>query len=227
VLSQVIAARELLAALVALKGLLAGVERAVVTLKVFLAAEAAVAELADEGLGRVLSQGLLATPAVNWSVDGSRGTFGARGDVRVGLGGGILGRILGLNSVSFTGSGSIHDGCHDAGFLLVRLLGTLHLVLVIRASSGGRWAGQSEVESLVVVKAQLLVAEAAAVAKRDNRRSSAGTRTTTIEGVVTTKVDKAVNKVLLRLDIRKILKEGSSGQRRSEVESGLNRSSEC
>jgi hypothetical protein len=55
-LSQVVAARELLTALVALKRLLLGVERAVVSLEVLLATEASVAEITDEGLGRVLGQ---------------------------------------------------------------------------------------------------------------------------------------------------------------------------
>ena len=63
VLGEVVRAGELLAAVGALKGLLVSVERAVVALEVFLAAEATRAESADEGLGRVLSQGLLAATA--------------------------------------------------------------------------------------------------------------------------------------------------------------------
>jgi hypothetical protein len=49
-LSQVVASGELLAALVALERLLLGVQRTVVALEVFLAAEAAVAEITDKGL---------------------------------------------------------------------------------------------------------------------------------------------------------------------------------
>jgi hypothetical protein len=60
VLAEVVAAAELLAAVGALEGLVVSVEGAVVTLEVLLAAEAARAESADEGLGRVLSKGLLA-----------------------------------------------------------------------------------------------------------------------------------------------------------------------
>jgi hypothetical protein len=63
-LSQIIRARELLATLVALKGLVLSVKRAVVTLQVFLATEATRAQGADKGLGWILSQGLLATAAV-------------------------------------------------------------------------------------------------------------------------------------------------------------------
>lgn len=64
-LGEIVTAGELLAALVALEWLVMGMERSVVTLEVFLAAEAAVAELADEGLTWVFSQGLLATSTVD------------------------------------------------------------------------------------------------------------------------------------------------------------------
>ena len=60
VLGQVVTARELLTTVGALEGLVVGVERAVVALEVFLATEAARAESADEGLGGILGQGLLA-----------------------------------------------------------------------------------------------------------------------------------------------------------------------
>lgn len=70
VLSEVVTAGELLATLVALKWLVLGVERAVVTLKVFLTTKATRAQSADEGLRGVLSQRLLAAPAVDR--DGSR-----------------------------------------------------------------------------------------------------------------------------------------------------------
>jgi hypothetical protein len=63
VLAEVVGARELLTAVSALERLVVGVERTVVTLEVFLATEAAGAESADEGLGRVLGQGLLAATA--------------------------------------------------------------------------------------------------------------------------------------------------------------------
>jgi hypothetical protein len=64
VLGEVIAAGELLAALVALKGLLLGVERAVVSLEMLLTTKASVAKIADESLGGVLGQRLLAATAV-------------------------------------------------------------------------------------------------------------------------------------------------------------------
>src|SRR6266566_1759212 len=60
VLRQVVRPGELLAALMALEGLLLRVEGPVVPLKMLLAPESAVAELAHEGLGRILRQGLLA-----------------------------------------------------------------------------------------------------------------------------------------------------------------------
>lgn len=63
VLAQVVGAAELLAAVGALEWLLVGVERAVVALEVLLATEAARAESADEGLGWVVSEGLLTAAA--------------------------------------------------------------------------------------------------------------------------------------------------------------------
>jgi len=64
-LCQIVAARELLATFVAFEWLVLSMEGAVVTLEVLLAAEAARAELADEGLGWVFCQGLLATSSVD------------------------------------------------------------------------------------------------------------------------------------------------------------------
>jgi len=61
VLRQVVAPGELLTAVGALKGLVVSVERAVVALEVLLTAEAARAQSADEGLGRVVGERLLAT----------------------------------------------------------------------------------------------------------------------------------------------------------------------
>lgn len=68
VLGQVVRARELLAAFVALEWLVLRVERAVVTLEVLLATEAASTEGADEGLGGILGQGLLSTSTVGRGV---------------------------------------------------------------------------------------------------------------------------------------------------------------
>lgn len=65
VLGEVVTTGELLAALVALEWLVLCVEGAVVALEMFLATEATVAELADEGLGWVLGEGLLATTSVD------------------------------------------------------------------------------------------------------------------------------------------------------------------
>ena len=52
-LREVVGARELLAVVAVLKGLVLRMQRTVVALEVLLAAEAAVADVADEGLGRV------------------------------------------------------------------------------------------------------------------------------------------------------------------------------
>lgn len=59
-LAQIVRARELLAAVRAFERLVVSVERPVVTLEVFLASEAAAAERADESLGWIIRQRLLA-----------------------------------------------------------------------------------------------------------------------------------------------------------------------
>ena len=56
VLGEVVAAGELFAALVAFERLVMGVERAVVTLEVFLTTEAAGTEIADECLGWIIRE---------------------------------------------------------------------------------------------------------------------------------------------------------------------------
>ena len=66
-LGQVVAAGELLAALVTFERLVVSVERSDVSLEVLLASESAVANIADEGLGRVFRERLLAATTVDWS----------------------------------------------------------------------------------------------------------------------------------------------------------------
>ena len=65
VLGQVIRARELLAALVALEGLVLCMKGAIMALKVFLAAEATVAKFANKGLRWILGERLLASASVD------------------------------------------------------------------------------------------------------------------------------------------------------------------
>ena len=66
-LSKVVGSRELLAALIAFEGLVVSVERAVMTLEMFLSSETTRAECADECLGGILCQRLLATAtAAGW-----------------------------------------------------------------------------------------------------------------------------------------------------------------
>jgi len=104
VLAEVIRARELLAAVSALERLVVGVKRTVVTLKVFLTTEATRAESADEGLGRVLSQRLLATTAGSVAALGrsASGRLGSLRALRGNLGhvhSGVLGSLSGLVKV--------------------------------------------------------------------------------------------------------------------------------
>jgi hypothetical protein len=77
VLREVVAAREPLTAVSALEGLVVSVERAVVTLEVFLATEATVAQGANEGLGRVHGERLLAAATAGGSCGRRRGLVGA------------------------------------------------------------------------------------------------------------------------------------------------------
>jgi hypothetical protein len=103
VLAEVVRARELLAAVGALERLVVGVEGAVVALEVFLAAEAAGAECADEGLGRVLGEGLLAATArgvatLRSANSGLRGLGALAGSLR-NLHSRVLGRFGGLVEV--------------------------------------------------------------------------------------------------------------------------------
>ena len=65
VLGKIVTAGELLATLLAFEWFVLSVERAIMTLQVFLTAETTVAEMADECLGWVLSQRLLAATAVD------------------------------------------------------------------------------------------------------------------------------------------------------------------
>lgn len=64
VLGQIVGARECLATLIALERLIARVERAVMTLKVLLSTEAAIADPANKLLGGVIGKRLLTTTAV-------------------------------------------------------------------------------------------------------------------------------------------------------------------
>jgi hypothetical protein len=65
VLRKIVTAGELLAAFVTFEWLVLGMEGTVVSLEVLLASESTIAYIADEGLGRILSQGLLSASAVD------------------------------------------------------------------------------------------------------------------------------------------------------------------
>lgn len=120
VLAEVVAAAELLATVGALEGLVMSVKRAVVALEVLLATEAAGAKSADEGLGGVLSQRLLATAA------GGRGR-GARVRVVIARGGARGGRC-----------GSI------AGDRLRLVVGRLRCSAVLRSLDGPLVGGATD-----------------------------------------------------------------------------------
>lgn len=153
VLSQVVGTRELLATFVALKGLLLGVQRAVVALEVLLSAEATGAELADERLARVLGQGLLAAAAVGGSSAGRCAIFRCAGRGVAVLGSAALGRgtsamalallrVLLLLRVRGVGLLSLFDDIH------VLLLGALAAVAI---GAGSRVGGTGHSIGLRVV----------------------------------------------------------------------------
>jgi hypothetical protein len=105
VLAEVVRARELLATVGALERLVVSVEGTVVTLEVFLTTEATRAESADEGLGGVLSQRLLATTAGGVAALGrsAGGRLGGLRTLRGNLGNlhsSVLGSLGGLVKVS-------------------------------------------------------------------------------------------------------------------------------
>lgn len=142
-LGQVVGARELLAALGALERLVLGVERPVVTLKVLLAAEATVANVALEGLGRVFGQGLLAAAAVGRHGERRRslltglnrglGSGIGLGVVALGLGaGGLLG-VLGSRGL-LLGAGGLVIGSNVHGGLACVSCPLAGAGLVIRAA---------------------------------------------------------------------------------------------
>ena len=109
-LGQVVGARELLTALVALERLIVSMQRTVVALEVLLAAETTVADVALEGLGRVFGQGLLAAAAVGRHGEGRRRLLTGldRGF------GGRVGRVVALR----LGAGSLLGVLAGLGLLL-------------------------------------------------------------------------------------------------------------
>ena len=114
-LSEVVTAGELLAALVALEGLLLCVKRSVMPLDVLLSAESAVAEIADKCLAGVFRERLLASTPVGRSRVGNQGQD-TRGRY-LGRGGASGSRVLLYLAVLTSRSYSV-DGGHLAGVLL-------------------------------------------------------------------------------------------------------------
>lgn len=198
VLGEVVGARELLTALGALEGLVVRVERPVVAFEVLLAPEPAVAQLADEGLGRVVSKRLLAAAAVGGCGNGSGAdVLGVgRALVVLVLGGTLLlrrGLLLGAARGGLGGSGSHHD--RYAG-VAVGALDSLVLVLVAVLARLGRAGEAAGVEGVGVP--EIVVAGEARVAKGDG--VGAGARPAGLGRgglVLTAEVDKAVYEVVL------------------------------
>jgi hypothetical protein len=190
-LREVVAPGELLAAVSALERLVVSVERAVVTLEVFLTAEAAGAERADECLGWVVGEGLLAAATAGGS-DGS-GVL-----VRAGADG-----VLGLTLVVRLGLAK--DG---AGLLDDLPLGCGHVVKL----AGGRGERQA-VDKLLLKVGEALVAQEV-VLRREGTEVSALALVTEELSVVGGEVDEAVEVVLAVK-----LKQGLKGGETVEVES--------
>ena len=199
VLGKVVRARELLATLVALEGLILSVQGPVVTLEVLLSSEPSVAQLADEGLGRILSQGLLATAAVLGrhlrgaatlrsargvsTVVGSVGLWGSAAALALVLGGGLL-LLLGL--------------------ALLAVCGALHLDALgtVAVATCGRVGGARHAKGLILVV--VVVVEALL---------GGGTRAGARPGLLRSgrlllaKVDEAVDKAVLRFEVREVVED--------------------
>ena len=209
-LGEVIAAGELLAALVAGERLVLGVERTVVALEVLLTAEPAVAELADEGLGRILGERLLASTTVGGSgvrVVASLG-FARLVAVRSST---ILGSRIGilLVVVVIMVVGAAGVGLGTSGRRSHHVVGHLDTLLSARllegTDGGGRAGKRRELERVVLVEAELLVADEATVSERYDGRTGASPGTTNVSSA---KVDEAVDVILFRLKVREVLERG-------------------
>ncbi len=201
VLGEVVGARELLATVAALEGLVMGVERPVVALEVLLAAEPAVADVADEGLGRVLGQGLLASAAAGGSREGRRvDILGARVGLGVVLG---LGRIaagallvgrrgLGLGAARLRVGGGAHGDVARVPLALVPVG-----VAVLARVGGAKEAVGAK--SVTGPKVFLVAAEVAGSAERQCVRARA--RSADLNNGAVVQIDQAVDKVVLRIEI--------------------------
>jgi hypothetical protein len=103
VLGEIVAAGEILATLVALKGLVLGVQGTVVTLEVLQATEATRAESADEVPGWIVDKGVGKGLFATAAVDGYRGGPGGIGVdgavVRAAVGVAALGKLASLGLV--------------------------------------------------------------------------------------------------------------------------------
>ena len=154
VLAEVIGARELLAAVGALEGLVVSVKRSVVTLEVFLATEAARAEGADECLGGVLSQRLLATTAGGVTALGRSASGRLRGFRALG------GNLRHLHSSVLGSLGSLVKVGGSVALLVALALGLRHSsgrVLRDRVLRGG---GREAATGKLLIAEALLAEEA-------------------------------------------------------------------
>lgn len=208
VLGEVVAAGELLATLVALKGLLLCVEGAVVTLEVFLAAEAAVAQIANKGLGGILSQRLLASTAAGRGSNRRSAVVSGRRGIGLGRDGGSA------SDIHLGGSRLL-----DVVFASVGLLLLLVAVAILGGSTDVSTGEGQEGERVALLEAQLVIK--AAVAEGDDRGSSASTGTGRLGGSCALHVDQ-VAEVILRVEVIQILESGQAvGDGRVEVKGGL------
>lgn len=225
VLSQVVAARELLSALVALERLVLRVQRTIVTLEVLLATEATRAESADEGLRGVLSEGLLATATCNRHM-GSRGVRRA-GSRSLSLGLVLLlGRLLAgrcFSAVAPAGDAglALDNGSNAVGVAvregLLDRLARGHTLLDPHVSSGVFRVGQQQIrgcerqarlaEGLVLVLECMLAEEFFLL--KGGIGSNALSLAAQVVGV--SKVDEAVE-LVVRVQVREAIEGRETGE---------------
>jgi hypothetical protein len=242
VLREIVTSGELLAALVTFKGLVLSMERPVVSLEVLLASESTVADVADEGLGRILSQGLLSAAAVDWwlrwrgacirtSTDGVVASIGLGGAGLAWSGFGVLslvGALLGLYSaccvhwdcVLARADEVVELGAILLAMGLLRLLATLVLLdFTFRARSRGAWQASDRklIRVFKVLKIlKVVFVNEGLVVEGNKVRARVGSLPLAAEELDVVggrEIHQSVDEIFLGVEVRELVKGGQAVER--------------